>query len=605
MAESERSEQPGPSGIREVYTHRLEQRRTTHASWSYWDRRLSDIRLAAFFAVVACAVWAYQGSWIGAYWLGGTTAGFVALLLAHEPIRRRADRTRRAVDFYSRGLARVNGQWAGTGVEGTEFLNLDHPYAADLDLFGRGSLFERICTARTRTGESILASWLLEPADRSTIAERHEAVAELRPRLDLREDLELLGAQVRTGIDPEALAAWCAEPRVLTGWGLPVVTITLSLLGTAALVGWLFLNWGLKPLVLVALVDLIASVLLSRRVHHAIAEVDRRTHDLVLLAELLSRLEHESFQASLLRRLRAQMETEGTPASTRIRRLARRLTLLDAARNQFFAPLAALWHWTTHLALAIDAWRGDAGSEVAHWIRAVGEIEALCALGAYAAENPADPFPDVVDGPALFEAEDLGHPLIAEDLCIRNDVTLGPEVRVLIVSGSNMSGKSTLLRTVGANAVLALAGAPVRAARLRLSPLAIGATLRVQDSLQAGRSRFYAEITRVRQIVTMARGPLPLLFLFDELFHGTNSHDRTVGAGSVLRSLLESGALGLITTHDLSLARIADELAPRALNVHFEDQLRDGQMHFDYRMHPGVVEHSNALALMRAIGLQV
>lgn len=605
MSESEQSESLGPAGIREVYARRQEERRATHASWSYWDRRLSDIRLAAFLAVVACSVWAYQGSRGAAYWLGGAAAVFIALVLAHEPIRRRADRMRRAVDFYARGLARVEGQWAGTGVEGSEFLNLDHPYAADLDLFGRGSLFERLCTARTKTGESILASWLLEPAGRSTIAERHEAILELRPRLDLREDLELLGAQVRTGIDPDALAAWCAEPRVLTGWMLPLVTITLSLLGTAALVGWVFLDWGLKPLVLVALVDLVAAALLSRRVHHAIAEVDRRTHDLVLLAELLSRLERESFQAPLLGRLRAEMETEGTPASVRIRRLARRLTLLDASRNQFFAPFAALWHWTPHLALAIDAWRGDAGPEVGRWIRAVGEIEALCALGAYAAENPADPFPEVVDGPALFEAEDLGHPLLPEAVCVRNDVSLGPEVRVLIVSGSNMSGKSTLLRTVGVNAVLGLAGAPVRAARLRLSPLGIGATLRVQDSLQAGRSRFYAEITRVRQIVAMARGPLPLLFLFDELFHGTNSHDRTVGAGSVLRSLLDSGAIGLITTHDLSLARIADELAPRAMNVHFEDQLRDGQMHFDYRMHPGVVEHSNALALMRAIGLEV
>ena len=168
-----------------------------------------------------------------------------------------------------------------------------------------------------------------------------------------------------------------------------------------------------------------------------------------------------------------------------------------------------------------------------------------------------------------------------------------------------MSGKSTLLRTVGINAVLAFAGAPVRARRLRLSPLAIGATLRIQDSLQAGRSRFYAEITRVRQIVDLSEGPLPLLFLFDELFHGTNSHDRCVGAEAVIRGLIDRGAIGLVTTHDLALAQIADRLAPRADNVHFEDQLVDGKMHFDYRMRPGVVQHSNALALMRAIGLEV
>jgi DNA mismatch repair ATPase MutS len=168
-----------------------------------------------------------------------------------------------------------------------------------------------------------------------------------------------------------------------------------------------------------------------------------------------------------------------------------------------------------------------------------------------------------------------------------------------------MSGKSTLLRTVGINAVLALAGAPVRARRLQLSMLAVGATLRIQDSLQAGRSRFYAEITRVRQLVDAASGPTPLLFLFDELFHGTNSHDRCVGAESVIRGLLDRGAIGLVTTHDLALALVADRLAPRAANVHFEDQLVDGRMHFDYRMRAGVVQHSNALALMRAIGLDV
>ena len=180
---------------------------------------------------------------------------------------------------------------------------------------------------------------------------------------------------------------------------------------------------------------------------------------------------------------------------------------------------------------------------------------------------------------------------------MRNDVVLGQAPSVLIVSGSNMSGKSTLLRTVGINAALALAAAPVRAERLTLTPLAVGATLRIQDSLQAGKSRFYAEITRVRMLVDRSRGPLPLLFLFDELFHGTNSHDRCVGAESVVRGLMRHGAIGLVTTHDLALAQIADNLAPQAANVHFEDRLVDGQLLFDYRMRPGVVEHSNALAL--------
>lgn len=605
MAEPAHGRSIASRELRASYQHRLTERTEERERWSYWDRRLADIRLAVFVGVVIGAIWLYQGSRAAAIWLGTSVGAFAVILIVHDPIRRRAERARRAVDFYTRGIARIEGRWAGTGVAGLEYLSLEHPYAADLDLFGRGSMFERLCTARTRAGEAVLASWLLEPANVETIAQRHRAVDELRPRLDLREDLELLGSEVRAGIDPDALAAWCASPRTLAGWGLPLAALVLGFIGTAALIGWLFYGTGLLPLLLVAMVDLGFNAAVAPRVRPVLADVDQRGHDLVLLADLLARLEREPFEAPLLRRIREAMETEGTLASVRIRRLARLLHLLDQRRNQLFAPFAFLWHWTTLLAIRIDAWRGAAGTEVARWIRAVGEVEALCALGAYAAENPDDPFPELVPGPALYQAESLGHPLIVPDVCIRNDLALGSPTQVLIVSGSNMSGKSTLLRSVGINAVLALAGAPVRARRLRLSPLSLGATLRIQDSLQEGRSRFYAEITRVRQIVQLSRGSLPLLFLFDELFHGTNSHDRTVGGEAVIRGLIDRGAIGLVTTHDLTLARIADALTPRAVNVHFEDQLVDGQMHFDYRMRPGVVQHSNALALMRAIGLEV
>jgi DNA mismatch repair ATPase MutS len=235
----------------------------------------------------------------------------------------------------------------------------------------------------------------------------------------------------------------------------------------------------------------------------------------------------------------------------------------------------------------------------------VGEFEAFCSLAGYAYEHPADPFPDITPQGPCFVAEAVGHPLLPQSHCVRNDVALGEDLRVLIISGSNMSGKSTLLRTVGTNIVLALAGAPVRAQKLRLSPLAIGATLRIQDSLQRGSSRFYAEITRIRQLMDLTKGPLPLFFLLDEILHGTNSHDRQVGAEAIVRSLVDRGAIGFVTTHDLALAHIAETLAPRAANVCFEDQLSDGKLVFDYRMRPGIVRKSNALALMRAVGLEV
>jgi DNA mismatch repair ATPase MutS len=242
---------------------------------------------------------------------------------------------------------------------------------------------------------------------------------------------------------------------------------------------------------------------------------------------------------------------------------------------------------------------------VGPWISTVGEFEALCALANYAYEHPADPMPEITSDGPTFEGDDLRHPLIPASRSVGNSVKLNKELQLLVVSGSNMSGKSTLLRTAGVNAVLALAGAPVRAARLRLSPLALGATMRIHDSLQEGTSRFYAEIVRIRQIVDRASGEIPALYLLDEILHGTNSHDRAIGAEAIVKGLIDRGAIGLVTTHDLALAKVADAIAPRAANVHFEDQFDGDKLVFDYRMKPGVVQKSNALELMRAVGLKI
>jgi DNA mismatch repair ATPase MutS len=305
--------------------------------------------------------------------------------------------------------------------------------------------------------------------------------------------------------------------------------------------------------------------------------------------------------------LRKTFDVEGLPPSKRIRQLQRLTDLLDARRNQLFAPFSAILLWKTQVALGIEAWRLGCGPALPRWIDAAGEIEALCALSGYAYEHPGDPFPELVsqeEGP-VFEGVGIGHPLLPAARCERNDLALGGERQALVVSGSNMSGKSTLLRTVGTNTLLALAGAPVRAESLRVSPLTLAASIRVNDSLQEGTSRFYAEILRLRQVVDSCGGDIPVLFLLDEILHGTNSHDRRIGADAVVRGLLERGALGLVTTHDLALAKIADELAPRIENVHFEDHIEDGEIHFDYRLRQGVVTKSNALALMRAVGLDV
>ncbi len=594
---------------REEYGRRLAARRAALARLVRAERGISDSRLIVFIVGAVMTWFVFATNRLGPVWLVFPVLAFLSLVAGHEWVRRAAHRASRAVVFYEKGMARLEDRWAGTGEQGERFLDPEHPYAADLDLFGRGSLFERVCTARTRAGEETLAAWLLSPASVDEIQDRQAAVAELRERLDLREEIELLGSDVRAGIDPEALAAWGGEPPVFaSGRGAIATTAAmLAALALAALVGWGVLGTGPSPFCAVALVEILVTFWMSRRVRRVLAALDQRAHDLMLLSAFLARLEHEPFASRALVRVRAALETEGAPASRRIAQLARMLHLLDCTKNQFFAPIAAILLWSVQLALAIDAWRARSGPAIARWLAAVGEFEALCALASYAWECPGDIVPEVAPAGvgALYEAERVGHPLLPESKCVRNNICIGGEKQVLVVSGSNMSGKSTLLRTLGVNAVLALAGAPVRAGRLRISPLTIGATLRIQDSLQAGRSRFFAEITRVRQLVDLSRGPTPLLFLLDELFHGTNSHDRRVGAEAVVRGLIERGAIGLVTTHDLALTAIVERLVPHAENVHFEDQFVDGTMHFDYRMHPGVVQHSNALALMRAVGLEV
>jgi len=318
---------------------------------------------------------------------------------------------------------------------------------------------------------------------------------------------------------------------------------------------------------------------------------------------VLSRIEREQFQSPRLAQLRAKLEAEGSPPSKRIARLHRLMELFDSRDHELMRFIGPPLLYDTQLAFAIEAWRAQSGRDVAAWMEAAGEFEAISALAGYAYEHPRDPFPEIVADAACFDAAGLGHPLLPDARCVRNDLKLGGELQVLVVSGSNMSGKSTLLRSAGVAAVMALAGAPVRAGRLRISALGIGASIRTNDSLQDGKSRFYAEITRLRQLVDLAGGPL--LFLIDELLNGTNSHDRQIGAEAVVRGLVERGAIGLVTTHDLALTQIAANLAPRGANVHFEDHLEDGRITFDYIMRPGVVRKSNAIELMRSVGLDI
>lgn len=588
----------------EQYERRLTAREKSLAELTRWEGRIANTRLLVF---IAGAVVVWFGFWthrIHPAWIAPPVLAFVVLVVVHERVLRAIARAASGVEYYSRGLARMADRPSESDGDTRDYAPKDHPYAADLDLFGQGSLFQLLSTAQTRAGAAMLADWLCKPAAPDEVRGRQGAVAELRPRIDLREELAYQGRGMRTTVFPERIAEWAGAAPVFTARVLPAAAFAIS--GTAILTG-IGGCYGMptQPFVLSLAALGVFYMLTSRRVRRVLSSADEPRRELEIVGRVLVHLERERFEGPYLAALQADLRDGPLSASRAILRLCRILTMREAALNMLFAPVAALTLWDYHFARAVEGWRRKHGASVSRWLECVGRLEALCSLSAYAYEHPLDPFPTIeTEGPA-FRGDGIGHPLLPASLCVRNDVALDSNQTLLIVSGSNMSGKTVLLRTVGINTVLAFAGAPVRARALSLSPLALGATLSVHDAIQDGVSRFYAEIKRIRALMDIARGPMPLLFLMDEIFHGTNSWDRRVGAHAVLRSLVDAGAIGIVTTHDLAITDLADSFDGRATNVHFEDHLEEDRLVFDFTLRPGVVKKSNALDLMRAIGLDV
>jgi hypothetical protein len=564
--------------------------------------RIGYLRLLLGIAVAVMAWWAFARHAFSGWWLVVPIVVFAIVAARHAKILRSRVLAERAAELYRRGIGRIEDRWAGTGPTGERFQDPHHIYAADLDLFGESSLFQLISTARTRMGGETLADWLLGPAKIEEIRERQAAVADLRDRLDLREDLGVLSESV--GIHPEALLQWAEAPPQLRQKWVRIAAPILALAAIATAVVWGV--WGLMlPFVAVIGINVVLARRLKAPLEQTLHGTEHAFEDLDLLSAVLARLEREAFSAPRLQRLRQELVSQHLPPSRAIARLRTIIDFIYSRDNMFLRVLDLGVLYTVQVGFWAEAWRRRHGAAVRRWLEATGQIEALISLAAYSYEHPDDPFPEFITGAAFFEAEELGHPLLAAEHCVRNSVHIGEGSRVLLVSGSNMSGKSTLLRAVGINTVLAMAGAPVRARRLRLSPLQVGASIRVNDSLQEGSSRFYAEITRLRRIFDLAGGEPPLLFLLDELLQGTNSMDRRAGAEGVVRALVERGAIGLVTTHDLALAEISGPLDGQICNVHFQDELENGRIYFDYRLRPGVVAKSNGLELMRSIGLDV
>lgn len=609
-------------GPREIHEAALKARNEVVASLEARANLVATSRLVVFagaLALLAAIVFMHlpSGTWLG---FVGLVLAFAVQVVVHARIHNAKDRQVAAARFHERALARMAGKWRAFPSIGERWAVETHPYAGDLDVFGKASLFQLLDATSTRFGEEVLARWLSgdeQPGDfAAAVHARQVAVKDLAPRIKVREELAVVGSLLDEGKpDPRPFVMWAGQAGAPQGKGLPgslrAVAILMPLLtvGTAVAA-----SFGLVPraaFILPFTLCIVILMALRPRLAPNLEAASSKETALSRYAGMLAILENETFEAPALIALQKRLRESGASATKEMASLSRIVGYLDARNNEVFRFfIGPMLMWDLWCALALDRWRARAGKVAFGWFRALAELEALASLAGFAFERPDHTFPEIVAEPT-FEAESLGHPLIEADKRVSNDVTIPGPGHALVVTGSNMSGKSTLLRAVGINVVLANVGAPVCAKSMKIGRLIVATSMRVSDSLDEGTSRFYAELKKLKLVLDLARkakkGELEgtVLFLLDEILHGTNTRERLIGARAILRELLKQGAMGEVSTHDLGLGDLEGEMPDQVRNVHFEEQVAADVMTFDYKLRRGIVQSSNALRLMRIVGLDV
>ena len=549
---------------------------------------------------------------------------FMVLVVRHAHVRRQEiwyrELAQVALEARHRRLRRW-GEFADPGPEPPP----DHPYADDLDVFGHASLHVLLGTTCTRPGADMLTDWLLAPASPEIVKRRQHAALELAPAIDFRDELQAMG-RLAGPVEPKQLRLlleWAESPA----WLLPMrglkwlaVVLPMFLIATAALHIFAIVPylWILPTAVAVGVIRRYTS-----RIHDDFTRTSSGESGLRRYHDLLAHIARGRFEDPLLAELRESLvgsrEASAESASAEpeapaeaLRRLFRLVELSNARYNQLHYPLNVLTLWDIHVLVRLERWKNRHGAALRGWMTALGRADALSALAGLAHAHPDWAFPEIADGqpdgsPRL-EARGLGHPLLAPEIAIRNDVSLGPPGSLLLVTGSNMSGKSTLLRAIGANVILAGAGGPVCAEAMALPVADLRTSMRIRDSLEEGISYFMAELKRLKAVCDAASeaNERPVLYLLDEILQGTNTAERQIAARRILRHLLDQRAIGAVTTHDLTLAD-AEDLKERAVLVHFRESLEAGKadapIEFDYRLRPGLATSTNALRLMEIMGL--
>ncbi len=587
--------------VRERYAGRVNALEARKADAENGAASSGLLMVAVGAAWIAAIVFAIQG--VLNWWLVAAPLPLLVFAIRRfNASRDEVGRLARVFRWYERAMQRLTGEWVGVGAAGDRFDETEHPYAGDLSLFGEGSLFQLVCTARTTIGELGLAKYLKESATLEESRLRQEAVIELREMYELRESVVAMGrfesfeSRWETFIEWLELPPMEFHPMLRVGM-IASVSVLILLVGAG---GLKLLSWEAVARFAVPVLGIQAMVGLQFR--DRISQMQGWLGSVSIEAEVLrdglELLEKQNFKSAKLVGLVARVKGSGGA----VRRLEQLLSAMSERNKDWFYVPSLVLVLGTQLTIAIETWRARNQASLPDWLAAWGEFEALQSLATYAFENSDNVMPELVAGEVVFRGVEIGHPLLPLESCVRNDITFDASARLYVISGSNMSGKSTLLRAVGINAVLAFAGAPVRAAALQVSALSVCASLSIVDSLLNGKSKFMTEMDRLRIMIERARAGDAVLFLVDEIMSGTNSRDRRVATEAVVKTLLQHGAIGALSTHDLALTEIATaEL--HGVNVHMCSRGEGDPLDFDYTLKSGVTTESNAMAIARLAGV--
>ncbi|MVM32504.1 DNA mismatch repair protein MutS [Spirosoma sp. HMF4905] len=583
-----------------------------HNQLAFW-------RLVWFIGSVA-AVWLlirldYQLGAVVAFLTG--IVGFLILLKKHQSVRRERDLSHQLVFINQDEAARLKRQYLRPET-GDLFGSPTHHYSGDLDVFGKHSLFRLLNRTHTYEGQSRLATWLKVPSNPDAIRLRQQAATELKPQIDWRQQLEALADIEETiGRSPDALIKWAiAETSPLPGY-LNVVRFLFPAITLGLFVAWL-LGYvpGTAVLVSLAVHGLILSQT-AAKTKDASEQTFEISAALRAFQSLIKQAEQVQGDSVRLRAIREALTSKDRSASEAIGQLSQLTEGLNYRRNPYFFLLFGIASlWDIHYLFRLERWRQQYGPDLSRWFKALGELEALNSLAGFAYANPTYTTPDIVDDEFLLDFTQASHPLLPPDRSVANSLTLSGAGQTVLITGSNMSGKSTFLRTIGANVVLALAGAVVSADRFWCSPVRVFTSMRTQDSLEESTSSFYAELKRLQTLIGLTKpitstdqsrlpqDRLPVLYFLDEILKGTNSADRHRGAEALIRQLHQTTASGFVSTHDLELGQLTDA-DNFVRNFHFQSDLHDGELVFDYKLRNGICESFNASQLMKAIGIEM